>query len=158
MDQQCNSELTPEIKNQLEASPFAAKDIAAMEDEALTIIAKGREPEGWHPVNAIWRIATEGSMTRLGGNVAPVELESKLRLDNGRCASIDPDGDSFTYPDGSTATSEGKASMYKGAGVVLVGSIFDNDDEIISTPQGHIYLAAREGIVRGADLLTVTGA
>ena len=161
MNQQYSNEITPEIKAELETSPFTAEEIAAMDDDARTIIAEGRELERKHPVNAIWRIATEGSITRRGGIVAPVERESKLLLDNGRYASIATAGDIVTYSDGSTAaiaTSAGKASMCKGVGVALVGSVLDNGDEIISTPQGHVYLVTREGIAPGADFLTVTGA
>ncbi|MBX8460703.1 hypothetical protein K5E19_09575 [Enterobacter sp. RIT637] len=33
-----------------------------------------------------------------------------------------------------------------------------NGDEIISIPQGHIYLVRRGGITSGEDFLTVTGA
>ena len=161
MNQQYTNELTPEIKAQQAKSPFTAEEIAAMDDGARAIIVEGRELERKHPVNAIWRIATEGSTTRRGGIVAPVERESKLLLDNGRYASIATAGDIVTYPDGSTAaivTRAGKASMWKGVGVALVGSVLDNGDEIISTPQGHTYLVTREGIVSGADFLTVTGA
>lgn len=161
MNQQYTNELTAEILTVLETSPFTAEDIAVMDDEARAIIAEGRELERKHPVIAIWRIATEGSITRRGGIVAPVERESKLLLGNGRYASIATAGDIVTYPDGSTATiatSAGTASMYKRSGVALVGSVLDNGDEIISTPQGHSYLVTREGIAAGADFLTVTGA
>ncbi|HDR2789607.1 TPA: hypothetical protein QCJ61_003708 [Enterobacter asburiae] len=116
MNKQYANELTPEIKAKLETSSFTAEEIGAMDDEARAIIA-------------------EGSITRRGGIVAPIERKSKLLLDNSRYAS-----------------------MYKGAGVALVGSLLDNGDEIISTPQGHTYLVTREGIVSGADFLTITGA
>lgn len=160
MNQQYTNELTPEIKAQLDTSPFTAEEIAAMDDEARAIIAEGRELERKHPVIAILRIATEGSVTRHGGIVAPLERESKLLLDNGKYASIATAGDLVIYQDGSTAsirTSAGRASMYKGICVALVGSELDNDDEIISTPQGHTYLVTREGIASGDDFLTVTG-
>jgi|AGFS01.1.fsa_nt_gi hypothetical protein len=161
MIQQYTNELTPEVKSELEISPFAAEEIAAMDDEARAIIAEGRELERKHPVIAIWRIATAGSITRRGGIVAPVERGGKLLLDNGRYASIAIVGDIVTYQDGSTATistSAGAASMLKGAGVALVGSVLSNGDEIISTPQGHAYLVTREGMATGADFLAVTGA
>ena len=160
MNQQYTNELTPEILTGLEASPFTAEEIAAMDDDAHAIIAEGRDLKRNHPVNAIWRIATEGSITRRGGIVAPVERESKLLLDNGRYASIATAGDIVTYPDGSTATiatSAGATSMCNGAGIALVGSVLNNGDEIISTPQGHTYLVTLEGIAPGADFLTVTG-
>lgn len=161
MNQQNTNELMPEILTELEASPLTAEEIAAMDDGAGAIIAEGKELERNHPVNAIWRITTEGSITRRGGIIAPVERESKLLLENGRYASIATAGDTGTYPDGSTATianSAGATSMCNGAGVALVGSVLDNGDEIISTPQGHTYLVTREGIAPGADFLTVTGA
>lgn len=125
-------------------SPFTAEEIAAMDQDSRAIIAEGKALEWKHPVNAIWRIATEGNITRCGGIVAPVERESKLLLDNGRYATI--------------ATSAGATSMCNGADVALVDSLLDNGDEIISTPQRHTYLVTREGITSGADFLTVTGA
>lgn len=52
-----------------------------------------------------------------------------------------------------------EGSITRRRGIVdPVGSVLDNGDEIISTPQGHTYLVTREGIVPGADFLTVTGA
>ncbi|WP_225988646.1 hypothetical protein [Leclercia adecarboxylata] len=161
MNQQYTNELTPELKSELETSPFTAEEIAAMDDDARAIIAEGRDLERKHPVIAIWRIATAGSITCREGIIAPVEREGKLLLDNGRYASIATVGDIVTYQDVSTATistSAGAASMLKGAGVALVGSVLSNGDEIISTPQGHAYLVTREGIAPGRDFLTVTGA
>ncbi|ELQ3994698.1 PAAR domain-containing protein [Enterobacter bugandensis] len=161
MDQQYSNELTPEIVAELEMSPFTAEEIAAMDQDSRAIIAEEKALEWKHPVNAIWRIATEGNITRCGGIVAPVERESKLLLDNGRYASIATAGDIVTCPDGSTATiatSAGATSMCNGADVALVDSLLDNGDEIISTPQRHTYLVTREGITSGADFLTVTGA
>ncbi|WP_236307917.1 PAAR domain-containing protein [Enterobacter bugandensis] len=161
MNQQYSNELTPAILAELAMSPFTAEEIAAMDDGARAIIAEGKELERKHSINAIWRIATVGSITRRGGIVAPVERESKLLLENGRYASTATAGDTVTYPDGSTATiatSAGATSMCNGAGVALVGSVLDNGDEIISTPQGHTYLVTRNGIASGADFLTVTGA
>lgn len=147
MNQQYSNELTPAIVAELAMSPFTAEEIAAMDDGARAIIAEGKELERKHSINAIWRIATVGSITRRGGIVAPVERESKLLLENGRYAST-----------ATIATSAGATSMCNGAGVALVGSVLDNGDEIISTPQGHTYLVTREGIAPGADFLTVTGA
>lgn len=65
----------------------------------------------------------------------------------------------MTYPDGSSAriiTSAGFAGMYQGRGIALVGSLLDNGDEIISTPQQHGYMVTREGIQPGADFLVST--
>ncbi|WP_150145188.1 hypothetical protein [Enterobacter bugandensis] len=79
MDQQYSNELTPEIVAELEMSPFTAEEIAAMDQDSRAIIAEGKALEWKHPVNAIWRIATEGNITRCGGIVAPVDS----LLDNG---------------------------------------------------------------------------
>ncbi|EKS7428878.1 hypothetical protein [Enterobacter cancerogenus] len=161
MSQQYTNKFTPEIKAKLETPPFTSEEISAMDERARAIIAKGCELDRKHPVIAIWRIATEGRITRRGGIVAPVEREGKLLLDDGRYASIAIVGDIITYRDGSIATiasSAGVISMFKGTGVALVGSVIDNGDEIINTPQGHTYMVTREGIAPGADFLTVTGA
>lgn len=71
MNQQYTNKLTPEILAGLEASPFTAEEIAAMDDGARAIIVGVRELERKHPVNAIWRIATEGSITPPWGNCCP---------------------------------------------------------------------------------------
>lgn len=40
----------------------------------------------------------------------------------------------------------------------LVGSRFDNGDEIISTPQGSGFLVSQQGVPLPEDFLRVTGA
>ncbi len=43
-------------------------------------------------------------------------------------------------------------------GFALVGSMLDNGDKIISTPQGSCYLVARKDVPMAVDFLAVTGA
>lgn len=54
-------------------------------------------------------------------------------------------------------TSAGEAFSWRHQGVALVGSLLDNDDEIISTPLGGTYLVTREGIPPQEDFLTWPG-
>lgn len=154
MDQYTN-ELTPEILADIIRSPIAHSDLSKLDDAQAAI--EERETFGRkHPVKAIWRIATEGSRTRCGGVIAHVNHDTKLLLDNGKFAGVELVGDLVTYGNGKTArivSGAGKASMYKGYGIALVGSVLDNGDEIISTPQGHSYLVTREGIDPGDDFL-----
>lgn len=158
MDQYTN-ELTPGLLADIVSTPVSYNDLAKL-DAPLAAIAEREAFARQHPVLAIWRIATEGSRTRDGGVVAHVNHDTKLLLDNGKFAGIALVGDIVTYGNGRTAriiSGAGSMGMYRGSSFALVGSVLDNGDEIISTPQGHSYLVTREGIDPGADFLTVTG-
>ncbi|WP_449554036.1 PAAR domain-containing protein [Lelliottia amnigena] len=69
-------------------------------------------------------------------------------------------GDKVVYPDGSEATifsGAGKARVMQGVSAALVGSMLDNGDEIISTPQSINKLAFRKGDTLPEGFLTMPG-
>lgn len=86
----------------------------------------------------------------------------KIRLENGEWASVLTVGCAVTYPDGSSAkiiSGAGELQTIEERGVALVGSLLDNGDEIISTPQSDHVLAGREGVPMPANfLVAVEGA
>ncbi|WP_407220159.1 hypothetical protein [Enterobacter sp. CPE_E1214] len=154
------NDFTAELKAEIDRSPFSDEQLAAMPEDARAIIAEQEAFHRQHPVTAIWRIATAGSQTRMGGMVLPVDREATMLMDDGSYTSPIVEGDCVAYPDGTLATimtSSGTAFTWKGHGVALVGSLLDNDDEIISTPLGSTYLVTREGIPPQEDFLTWPG-
>ena len=154
------NEFTAELKAEIDRSPFSDEQLAAMPEDACAIIAEQEAFHRQHPVTAIWRIATAGSQTRMGGVVLPVDREATMLMDDGSYTSVIVEGDFVGYPDGRLAmimTSAGTAFSWKRQGVALVGSLLDNDDEIISTPLGSTYLVTREGIPPQEDFLTWPG-
>ena len=67
MSQQYTNELTPQILSTMDTSPFTPEQLAEMRDEALALINAQDDYARQHPVVAIWRHATKGSLTRNGG-------------------------------------------------------------------------------------------
>lgn len=161
MDTQYTNALTPDILAGMDISPFTAEQLAAMTDEARDLIEAQKAFCHAHPVTAIYRLAVAGCQTRRGGvgdefNSNPEE-GYKVRLSNGVMASVLTEGCAVTYLDGSTArivSSAGSAQRYKKRGVALVGSLLDNGDEIISTPQSAGMIVRREGVAMADDFLT----
>lgn len=166
MDTQYTNDLTPEILASMDISPFTAEELADMTDEARDLIEEQKAFCRAHPVTAIYRLAVAGCLTRRGGvgdefSTAPDD-GCKIRLNNGDWASILTVGCTVTYPDGSTAKIiSGAGEMYtiEDRGVALVGSLLDNGDEIISTPQSSSEMVGRDGVPVADDfLVAVEGA
>ncbi|MFE8049636.1 PAAR domain-containing protein [Brenneria goodwinii] len=161
MNNQYTNALTPEILAEMAESPFTAEQLAKMDDEALRVIEEQTAYNLQHPVNAIFRLATEGSLTRKGGVVRAVYSGLEIELEDGSRVNVAREGDEAVYPDGGTAriiSGAGKASQYQERSVALVGSALDNGDEIVSTPQASCYKVTRAGIAPEEDFLTVAGA
>lgn len=164
MDTQYTNELTPEILAGMDISPFTAEQLTAMTNEARELIEEQKAFCRSHPVTAIYRLAVAGCLTRRGGTGdefnAPPEEGHKIRLESGLWVSILTEGCTVTYPDGSTArivSSAGSQHSYEGRGIALVGSLLDNGDEIISTPQNIGVIIGREGVPDKDDFLAVPG-
>lgn len=98
------NEFTAELKAEIDRSPFTYEELAAMPEDARAIIAEQEAFHRQHPVTAIWRIATAGSQTRLGGVVLPVDREATMLMDDGSYTSVIVEGDCVAYPDGTLAT------------------------------------------------------
>jgi len=139
------------------------EQLAEMPDDIRHLIAEQAEFLRQHPVNAIYRVAVAGCLTRDGGvgvefNSTPEEGH-KICLENGQWASVLTVGCTVTYPDGSLARIvNGAGSQYtsENRGMALVGSRLDNGDEIISTPQHHTMLVVRDDVPMPEDFLMIT--
>ncbi len=131
-----------------------------MTDEARELIEEQKAFCRAHPVTAIYRLAVAGSLTERGGvadefNADP-EQGYKNKLSNGQWASVLTEGCTVTYPDGSMAriiSSAGSQHTYEDRGIALVGSLLDNGDVIISTPQSSGILVGHEGVPMADDFL-----
>jgi hypothetical protein len=164
MERQYDNELTLELLARLNQSSFAAEELAEMDDEVCALVAKQEASRRQHPIIAIYRPAVAGCLTRNGGTGDEFNPDSgegrKIRLKNGVWASILTEGCTVSYPDGSRArivSSAGSRNRLNGQGVALVGSILDNGDEIISTPQGSSIMIVREGMPMPGDFLATPG-
>ena len=103
----------------------------------------------------MFRYAVVGSLTRNGGVIRHVSGTSTAG--GYRMARV---GDKVVYPDGSGATiisGAGKARVMQGISAALVGSMLDNGDEIISTPQSSVKLVFPEGRELPEGFLTMSG-
>lgn len=141
--QQYTNELTTEIIKSCAQPPFTLEEIATFDastrQEVLNLIKR----LATCPVKLMFRIATVGSLTRSGGILQKASGESTAG--GLQVARV---GDKVVYPDGSEATiisGAGVARVLQGASAALVGSMLDNGDEIISTPQSNNRLVFREG-------------
>lgn len=165
MDRQYTNELTPELLATMDQSPFTAEELAGMDEGARSLIAGQEAFCRQHPIAAIYRLATAGCRTRRGGigneHNARQDEGLKIRLEDGQWVSVLTEGCIVTYPDGSTAkiiSSAGSEYSLEGKGIALVGSLLDNGDEIISTPQDSSVLVVRVGEPMPEDFLAMPGA
>ena len=158
MSNQYTNEVTPQLLAEINKSPFSPQQLAAMDDKAKAIVNEQLAYHCQHPITAIWRIATQDSRTRRGGVISKVDHDWKIRLDSGVYVSVALTGDLITYDDGTTAriiSGAGQAGIYKKHELALVGSLLDNGDEIISTPQQHLYIVQRAGVPEAEEFLPV---
>lgn len=157
MQPQYTNELTSEILVGLNRNSFTADHLKKMDADALAIIKEQEDYARRHPIIAIFRAATEGSLTRRGG----IRTESRgdeIQLENGNWVNIAFGGDEIHYPDGSAVkiiTHSGRGISFYGHGFALVSSIAENGDEIISTPQKSLLTVRRKGVPEPADFLKV---
>lgn len=135
--------------------PFTPEEIAtfdeSMQQEAFTLTTRLTTC----PVKLIFRIATFASLTRNGG-VLP-KASGNSTAGGLQVARV---GDKVVYANGSEATiisGAGRARVMQGASAALVGSMLDNVDEIISTPQSSNTFMFREGDTLAERFLTMPG-
>lgn len=146
------NELTPELLQTLDQSPFSEEQLNSFDEHTLAIIGEQQAYAKAHPPIAIYRIATEGSRTREGGVVKQASGPTAFKLDNGQEVRSAQTGDYVEYPDGT------KTPIVTGAGkgnsdIALVGSLLSNGDEIINTPQSSTLILARKGVPKEEDFL-----
>ena len=157
MDRQYTNELSPEVLTSMDQSPFTTEQLAGMNDETRALISEQQEYCRQHPVNTIYRIAVEGSLTKDGGTVRVVYNGNQIELSDGRKVNVALVGDDVVYPDGRTTkiiTGAGKISEVNGRGVALVNSRLDNGNEMISTLCDGPMIVGREGEVMPKDFVS----
>ncbi|ELP5716805.1 TPA: hypothetical protein ACOEAZ_004523 [Enterobacter asburiae] len=139
------NELTPETLAAFDKSPFTTEQLAGMNDEARSLIEKQNAYNLAHPVTAAYLIATEGSLTRNGGEVFSEYNGRQIKLNDGTILNVSRVGDEVRYPDGTAARISNGAGNTPGVSIALVGSSLDNGDEIISCPQNAGRRVVRAG-------------
>ncbi|WP_063434582.1 hypothetical protein [Enterobacter kobei] len=142
---QYTNKLTPEMLAAFDESPFTAEQLAGMNDEARSLIEKQNAYNLAHPVTAAYLIATEGSLTRNGGTVISEYNGQQIEIEDGTRLNVSLVGDEVRYPDGTTAKISTGVSNTSGDSGALVGSLLDNGDEIISSPQNAGRKVVRAG-------------
>ncbi|WP_253383706.1 PAAR domain-containing protein [unidentified bacterial endosymbiont] len=153
--QQYTNELTTEIVKCCAQPPFTPGEIATFDESTQQEILNLNTRLATCPVKLIFRIATVGSLTRNGGVLQ--KASGRSTAGGFQVARV---GDKVVYADGSEATivsGAGKARIMQGASAALVGSMLDNGDEIISTPQSRSRLVFREGDTLPEGFLTMPG-
>ncbi len=103
------------------------------EEEGQRLVAEFMAKLAARPVKGVYDLATLGSKTRLGGEVATAS--TGMEMDGHRIACV---GDVVRYPDGTESkivSGAGAALAYKGRPMAIVGSATDNGDTIISSLQ-----------------------
>lgn len=155
MSQQYTNELTTDLLERLRQPHFTDEFLADVDPQARQLLLAEMESVLRRPVLRIFRGATAGSLTRDGGVIR--EASGKSTLSGYYAARV---GDKAVYTDGREATiicGAGKARMMQGKSMALVGSMLDNGDVIISTPQGREMFVFREGDTLPDAFLKVPG-
>lgn len=150
--QQYTNEITPEIRESYLQPPYDKELLSDCDNETRKELEEINEQRLSRPLAHIFRYAVVGSLTRRGGVIH--------HASSGATTGGYRVGDKVIYADGSEATiisGAGKPRVMQGASAALVGSMLDNGDEIISTPQSISKLALREGDTLPERFLTMPG-
>lgn len=142
---QYTNELTAEMLASFDQSPFTAEQLAKMDEGSQALIAERNAYNLAHPVTAAYLIATEGSLTRDGGTIFSEYNGQQIEIEEGTRLNVSLVGDEVRYPDGTTAKIRTGIGNTSGDSAVLVGSLLDNGDEIITSPQRSVRRAVRTG-------------
>lgn len=152
---QYTNEITPEIRETHSQPPYDEELLSLCDDKTRKELEEINELHLSRPLAYIFRFAVVGSLTRRCG---VIRHASGIATTGGlQVARI---GDKVVYADDSEATiisGAGKARVMQGASAALVGSMLDNGDEIISTPQSCSKLVFREGRELPEGFLTMPG-
>ena len=150
--QQYTNEITPELRES-SSQPLYDNDFLASCDSNTRKELEDFNKQVSRPLIYIFRFAVVGSVTRNGGVIRNATGGSTAG--GYKMARV---GDNVVYADGSEATiisGAGEARIMHGASAALVGSMLDNGDEIISTPQSGSRLVFREGDTLPKGFLTM---
>ncbi len=153
--QQYTNEITPEIHEAQSQPPYDEELLSLCDDKTRKELEEFNEQYLSRPLAHIFRLAVAGSLTRRGGIIR--HASGGVTTGGLQVARV---GDKVVYADSSEATiisGAGKARSMQGASAALVGSMLDNGDEIISTPQSRSRLVFREGDTLPEGFLTMSG-
>lgn len=151
---QYTNEITPELRES-SSQQLYDKDFLASCDSNTRKEFEDFNKQVSRPLIYIFRFAVVGSLTLNGGVLRNASGSSTAG--GYKMARV---GDKAVYADGSEATivsGAGKARIMQGVSAALVGSMLDNGDEIISTPQSCSRLVFREGDTLPEGFLTMPG-
>ena len=115
------------------SKPLEGSAMEHTEDEGQRLAAEFMAKLAARPVKGTYDLATLGSKTRRGGEVATAS--TGMEMDGHRIACV---GDMVRYPDGTESkivSGAGAALAYKGRPMAIVGSATDNGDTITSSLQ-----------------------
>ena len=115
------------------AKPQEGSAMECTEEEGQRLVAEFMAKLAARPVKGTYDLATLGSKTRLGGEVATAS--TGMVMDGHRIACV---GDVVRYPDGTESkivSGAGAAMAYMGRPMAIVGSATDNGDTITSSLQ-----------------------
>lgn len=152
--QQYTNEITSELRESSSQPPYN-EDFLACCDIQTREQLEDLNKHVTRPITHIFRFAVIGSVTRNGGVI--INASGSSTTGGYKIARV---GDNVVYADGSEATiisGAGEARIMQGASAALVGSMLDNGDEIISTPQSCSRLEFREGDAFPKGFLTMSG-
>ncbi|KZQ40122.1 hypothetical protein A3N57_20535 [Enterobacter cloacae subsp. dissolvens] len=152
--QQYTNEITPELRETSSQPPYDEDFLANCDNKTREEFEEFNKQVS-RPVTFIFLFAVVGSITRNGGVIRNASAGSSTG--GYKMARV---GDKVVYTDGSEATivsGAGVARLMQGASAALVGSMLDNGDEIISTPQSSGRLVFREGDTFPKGFLTMPG-
>ncbi|OQP31871.1 PAAR domain-containing protein [Pantoea latae] len=149
------NEITPEISEAHSQPPYNEALLTLCDSQARKKPEEINKRKTSSSLAYVFRFAVVGSLTRNGGVISHVTGSSTVG--GYLMARV---GNKVVYADGREAaiiSGAGKARVMQGASAALVGSMLDNGDEIISTPQSSIKLVLREGCELPEGFLTMPG-
>lgn len=152
---QYTNEITLEILESFSLQPYDEDLLVACDNQTREELEEINRRQAERPLAYIFRVAVVGSLTRNGAVIRHVSGGSTAG--GYQVARV---GDKAIYADGSEATiisGAGTARIMQGASAALVGSMRDNGDEIISTPQLSNKFVFREGDAFPKGSLTMSG-
>ena len=153
--QQYTNEITPEIRESCSQPPYDEDFLALCDRPTREELVEINKRDATRALAYIFRFAVIGSITRNGGVIRHASGGSTAG--GYQMARV---GDKVVYADSSEAaiiSGAGNARIMQGASAALVGSMLDNGDEIISTPQSRTKLVFREGEALPEGLLIQPG-
>jgi len=139
---QYTNEITSTLINTLK-NPFPAERWANADAEELHALNSCVEEMKDRSLLQIWRFATTGAVTRDGGIIEHGSASDTFTLSDGIKVSRAMVGDYVVYPDATRArivSGSGSVNTCGGISYALVGSLLDNGDVIVSTPQDLAFL------------------